>query len=210
MQVIRIPIGAISASNWNANEMDSDMKARLRRSIEHFGLVVPLVVRAMGDRRYETVGGAHRLEVLREMGVESAACVVVDVDDADARLLSQCLNRLQGEDNLGLRAELIRRVLEDKPMSVIISLLPDSVENLEALSKLGEADLAGSLRRWQAEQMARLRHMTFQLVPSQIEVVEEAIERFRVGVTPDGASPSRRGTALYRLCLDYLSRGKPQ
>ena len=95
-------------------------------------------------------------------------------------------------------------------MSVIISLLPDSVENLEALSKMGEADLAGSLRQWQAEQMARLRHMTFQLVPSQIEVVEESLERFRVDVTPDGASPSRGGTALYRLCLDYLSIGEPQ
>ena len=204
MNVVDLPIDSISAPDWNPNELNERMRARLRQSIERFGFLVPLVVRRVREGRYETVGGAHRLEVLRDLGEESAACVVIDADDAEARLLSQCLNRLQGEDNLGLRADLIRKVLEDKPLSEHLSLLPDSAENLQALAGLGVEDLAASLRQWQAQQGARLKHLTFQLVPSQVEVVEEALTR--VGVGANRTNPNKRGNALYALCLGYLKR----
>ena len=108
--------------------------------------------------------------------------VIVEADDADARLPSQCLNRLQGEDNLALRGELIKKVLADKPMEDVLSLLPDSAESLTALASIGQDDLASSLRRWQAEQAVRLKHFTAQLSASQLEVVEEAIERVGQGV----------------------------
>ena len=204
MNVVDLPIDSISAPDWNPNELNERIRARLRQSIERFGFLVPLVVRRVREGRYETVGGAHRLEVLRDLGEESAACVVIDADDAEARLLSQCLNRLQGEDNLGLRADLIRKVLEDKPLSEHLSLLPDSAENLQALAGLGVEDLAASLRQWQAQQGARLKHLTFQLVPSQVEVVEEALTR--VGVGANRTNPNKRGNALYALCLGYLKR----
>ena len=57
-----------------------------------------------------------------------------------------------------------------------MSLLPDSSESLTALVSLGEADMAQHLQAWDQAQAARLRHLTFQLVPSQLEVIEEAIE----------------------------------
>jgi ParB family chromosome partitioning protein len=49
--------------------MDETMRSRLRCSIQRFGLVVPLVVRPVGDDCYETIGGAQRLVVLRELGI---------------------------------------------------------------------------------------------------------------------------------------------
>ena len=58
MNVVDIPIIEVFAALWNANEMDSEMSARLRRSIERFGLVVPLVVRKVADGAFETIGGA--------------------------------------------------------------------------------------------------------------------------------------------------------
>ena len=204
MNVIEIPIDSITPASWNPNELPDEMRARLRRSMELFGLVVPLVVRELDDGTYETVGGAHRLEIALGMGFEKIPCVVVDVDDADARLLSQALNHIAGEDNLGLRAALIKEVLEEKPMEEVLSLLPDSAESLTALSSLGEEDLAAGLAQWQAEQAARLKHMTFQLVPSQLEVVEEALERAGQDVQRDDGNPNRRGVALYSLAKRFL------
>jgi ParB family chromosome partitioning protein len=203
MKLEELPVESIGASDWNPNEASDEIMDRLHRSIEQFGFLVPLVVRPIGDGYYETVGGAHRLRVLQDMGESSASCVVVDVDDVEARLLSQCLNRLQGEDNLGLRAELIRRVLEEKSLTDVVSLLPDTAETLQALSNLRQNDLAASLQRWQSEQEARLRHLTFQLVPSELEVVEEALERARSGVGTHHM-PNKRGRALYEICKDYL------
>ena len=115
MQVVDISVGSITAAHWNPNQMDDAMVDKLRNSIRHFGLVVPLVVRELALDCYETIGGAQRLVVSEEMGFEQVACVVVDADDAEARLLSQRLNRIAGEDDLGLKAELVRELLSSLP-----------------------------------------------------------------------------------------------
>ena len=60
MQVIDIPINQISAALWNANEMDPEMRTKLRRSITRFDIVVPALVREVAPGCYETIGGAQR------------------------------------------------------------------------------------------------------------------------------------------------------
>ena len=131
MQVIDIPIDHIRAATWNANEMEPEMSARLRRSILRFGLVVPIVVREVADGIYETIGGAQRLEVLRGLGHDTVPCVVTQADEAEARLLSQALNHIAGQDNPGLRGEVLRRILESTPESEVAGILPDSMERLK-------------------------------------------------------------------------------
>ena len=97
MQLIEIPLDQIRVSGWNPNKMNDAMVARLCKSIDRFGFVVPLVVRMTGEATYETVGGAHRLLVLQELGFIQASCVVVQIDDAHARLLAQSLNVSKGK-----------------------------------------------------------------------------------------------------------------
>ena len=205
MNIVELPIESIVPAEWNPNEVSGETMERLERSIEYFDYVVPLVVRPVGENRYETVDGAHRYQVLRDLGESTVACVVVEVDDVEASLLGQCLNRLHGEDNLGLRAELIRRVLQEKSMDEVLSLLPESAESLKDLCNLRQDDLAASLQRWQAEQEARLRHLTFQLVPSELEVVEEALKKAQESIW-NHDMPNKRGHALYHVCHQYLER----
>ena len=125
--------------------------------------------------RYETVGGAHRLEVLRQSGCTTASCVVVDVDDAEARLLSQALSHIAGGDNLGLRAQLLRELLEDLPQYDVLKLLPGTSASLSDLTNLREQSIAQALQQWEEIQKARLRHLAFQLIDSQLSVVEEEL-----------------------------------
>ncbi len=207
MQVVDLPLNAIVAATWNPNAMDPAMRQRLRRSIECFELVAPLVVRAVEDARYETIGGAQRLAVLRELGVRSVPCVVVHGDDTEARLLAQALNRIGGEDDLGLRAELVRQVLESLPEDEVLAVLPETADSLQALASLGQEEMAGHLKSWQKAQAARLKHLQLQLTDAQLEVVEGALSRF-LGEAKElrGDSPNVRGTALYLLCKRYLER----
>ena len=109
--VVDLAVEKIEAPDWNPNEMDQDMRSHLRRSMERFGNLIPLVVRIIGKGQYETVGGAHRLEVLKESGCGTAPCVVVDVNDSEARLLSQALNHIPGSDTLDFRAQFLRALL---------------------------------------------------------------------------------------------------
>jgi ParB family transcriptional regulator, chromosome partitioning protein len=130
MKVIDVSIEQIHEAVWNPNQMDEVMHSRLRRSIERFGLVVPLVVRPFGNDQFETIGGAQRLAVLRELMIDPAPCVIVEANDAHARLLAQALNRIQGQDDLGLQAELIKEVLESLPQEEVLQLLPETAQSL--------------------------------------------------------------------------------
>ena len=143
--------------------------------MDRYNLVQPLVVRSLVDGMFEVIGGNQRLNVLRELGWPSAPCVVVDLDEADARLLSQALNNLHGADNLGLRGELLRQVLEKVSQEEILELLPETADSLQALVSLGQQDMAQYLEAWEKAQQFKLKHLQLQLTPMQLEVIEEAI-----------------------------------
>jgi ParB family chromosome partitioning protein len=204
MKVIDVPIEQIHAAAWNPNQMDEVMHSRLCRSIQRFGLVVPLVVRPLSADCYETIGGAQRLAVLRELKIDSVPCVKVEANDANARLLAQALNRIQGQDDLGLQAELIKEVLQSLPQEEVLQLLPATTQSLQALSALGQDTMADYLKNWQQAQSARLKHLQFQLTYAQLEIVEEALTQLlpQAKAAP-GDSPNTRGTALYLLCKTY-------
>ena len=197
----------LTAATWNANIMDDAMRSKLKESITRFGPVGNLVVRLLPDGLYEVLSGNQRLGVLAELGYTHVPCVVVDVNDAEARLLSQALNHIQGDDDLGLRAELLRDVLRELPEDQVLSILPESSESLHALTSLGQKDMAEHLAAWQKAQVARLRHLQVQLTDSQLEVVEEALSRILPKAREQqGDSPNTRGTAIYLLCKFYLER----
>ena len=207
MKVVELPIEQLREASWNPNAMDEAMLGRLRQSIDRFGVVQNLVARTLGDGTYEVLSGNQRLGALREMGITVAPCVIADLDDSKAMLLAQALNRVQGEDDLGLKAEMVREVLETVPESEVLSLLPESAASLEALSSLGTTNLAEHLEAWQRAQAARLHHMIFQLTASHVKVVEKALEGvIACAVDNDGAAPNRRGIALFLLCRSYLER----
>ena len=204
MKEKNIALTQLIRANWNPNEMDDGMRDNLRGSLDRFGLVLPLVVRHIGDNRYEVIGGNHRLEALLAAEYESAPCVVVTANDAEARLLAQALNNIQGHDDIGMKAELVREVLRVLPHSDVLRVLPESADSLRDLSTLGQADMAESLKAWQSSRAARLRHMTFQMSKEQVGVVEEALTETSSSGESELDNPNQRGNALYRLCSNYL------
>jgi ParB family chromosome partitioning protein len=205
METVDLPLSKLHEAAWNPNAMDEAMLIHLRESIHRFGLVVPLVVRPIEDD-FEVLSGNQRLHALTDAGFDLAPCVVVDLDDAHARILAQALNRLHGEDDLGMRAELLRVVLEHIPEREVLALLPESAEGLRELVTLGQQDVAAYLQSWQQAQAARLRHFTAQLTGGQWALVEQVIGRFKSETTSgDEGNPNRQGLALYQLCKEYTA-----
>jgi ParB family chromosome partitioning protein len=206
MDLVSLALERIVVPDWNPNQMDPATRQRLMNSVIRFGLVVPLVVRLLLNGMFETVGGAHRLWVLRELGYQTASCVLVQADDVEARLLSQCLNRIAGDDDLGLKSELVQQVLTQLSPEEVLKLLPETAESLQAMAALGQEDLAQYLVNWQQAQSARLKHLTFQSLPTQAEVIERALARFlpRARQGAGNNNPNARGVALYLLCQEFL------
>lgn len=207
MVVISLRLEELREAPWNPNQMDEAMLSRLRRSITRYGVVENLVVRPLDEKRYEVLSGNQRLRVLRELGYTSTPCFVVNLDDPHARMLAQALNRIEGEDDLGMKADLVRRVLEEIPSEEVVAILPETVESLKALSSLGQQTIADYLKNWEQAQAARLKHLQFQLTVAQLEIVEQALAK----LLPQAGrglqdNPNTRGKALYLLCQNYLDK----
>ncbi len=210
MDLMNLRLEQLQDAPYNPNRMDDVTLKRLIESMTRFGMVQNLVVRPIGEGDYEVLSGNQRLQALKELGYAKAPCVVVEVDDVHARLLAQALNRIQGEDDLGLKAELVREILESLPKEEVLSLLPETTESLQALSSLRQDSMADYLQNWQRAQAAKLKHLQFQLTPAQLEVVEEALSQLLPQAKEArGESPNTRGTALYLLCLRYLKVETP-
>ena len=200
MKVIEIRLSDLREAPWNPNVMDPDMTKHLKEAIKQFGLVENLVVRPIEDETYQVLSGNQRLKAINDLGYEKAPCVVVELDDARAMLLAQALNQIQGEDDPGLRAELMRNVLSDLTEEDVLAVLPETVESLRELASLGQEDMAASLTAWNRLQSARLKHLTFQLTKSQMEVVERALKQVPETSSAGTGNPNLRGNALYELC----------
>ena len=63
---------------------DEDMQ-KLRESISQFGLLSPIVIRQLPDtNEYEIVCGNRRLQILNELGYETAPALINNLSDDDA------------------------------------------------------------------------------------------------------------------------------
>jgi ParB family chromosome partitioning protein len=206
MEIVELPIDILKEARWNVNQPNEAMLQRLRASIRQFGFVQNLVVRRLGDV-YEVLSGNQRLKLLREFNVSKVPCVIVILDDAHARLFAQALNHIHGDDDLGLRAELIREVLKTIPEGDVLKILPDTMVGLKGMATLGQEKMAGYLQNWEKARAVRLRNLLFKLTSEQLPTIETAIER----ILPEarrqqGVSPNSRGTALYLICKSYLEK----
>jgi len=206
MEIVELPIEVLKEAPWNANQIDEAILQRLRTSIGKYGLVQNLVVRKVGDG-YEVLSGNQRIKLLREFKVTKVPCVVVSLDDGHARLLAQVMNHVHGDDDLGLRAELIREVMNVLPESEVLAVLPETIEGLKGMASMGQETVAGYLQNWEKARAVRLRNLIFKLTQEQLQSVEMAIDH----ILPEakrqqGISPNAKGTALYLICKSFLDR----
>jgi ParB family chromosome partitioning protein len=117
------------------------------------------------------------------------------------------MNHIHGDDDLGLRAELIREVMQVLPESEVLAVLPETLDGLKGMASLGQETVAGYLQNWQKAQAIRLRNIVFKLTQEQLQSVEKAIYQ----ILPEarrqqGASPNARSTALYLICKSFLDK----
>lgn len=133
LQARRLPLTSLVEAGWNANRVPPATLRRIRRSLERFGVVENLVARPHPERKgvFELLSGNHRLRLLRELGQRTVPVVVVDLDDAQARLLAQTLNRTRGQDDPQAYAKLLSDVLDELSASEVAEFLPETEATID-------------------------------------------------------------------------------
>src|SRR5581483_4905921 len=138
-----LALDLLREASWNANRVPAGRMAKLRRSLQQFGVVENLVARPHPKEPgvFEVLSGNHRLRLLAELGHSEAPVVVVELDDARARLLAQTLNRTRGGDDPTAYAALLERVLAELDVAEVTGLLPETeVTIAQVLREFGGGD----------------------------------------------------------------------
>lgn len=97
MQIEKIQTEQLIPADYNPRK---DLKPgdpeydKLKRSIEQFGCVEPLIWNKTTGR---IVGGHQRLKVLIDMGITEVDCVVVELPEDKEKALNIALNKISGE-----------------------------------------------------------------------------------------------------------------
>ncbi|WP_405855491.1 ParB/RepB/Spo0J family partition protein [Streptomyces sp. NBC_00090] len=109
-----LPIDAIVPNPHQPREVfDEDALAELVVSIKEVGLLQPVIVRKVGDERYELVMGERRLRASTTAGLERIPAIVRDTDDEKMLLDALLENLHRAQLNAIEEAHAYEQLLKD-------------------------------------------------------------------------------------------------
>lgn len=108
MQIEKKQVAELKEAEYNPrkNLKPGDKEyEKLKRSIKEFGYVEPVI---WNKRTGVVVGGHQRLKVMKDLGYTEVDCVIVDLDEKKEKALNIALNKISGEWDNDLLANLLK------------------------------------------------------------------------------------------------------
>jgi len=188
----------------NCNYMDANTLEKVKRHIMRTGNYEPLTVRPhpVENGKFQVINGHHRLKVLKDLGHETVACTIWNIDDDQTRLYLATLNRLAGKDIPERRAYLLEQLLQSFAIEDLSGLLPESQKELEELTRLAEMEVERFIRK-------DMPSLNFELdIPVMLSFMFSEPEASRLNAALDYIVADEkglsRGGALLRMAQFYL------
>jgi len=132
-EVKLIEVSKIKLDQTNPNVMEKDKFQALKRNIQRFGFIVPVII----NKDYVIADGEHRFKAAIELGYDKVLTIIIDVDEVDRRIIRQVMNKLHGEHDIRKDIEDYQFMLEKKKdFDYIVSLLGESKKYLQDMMEL--------------------------------------------------------------------------
>jgi len=110
MNVKEIPIrDIIIPENRVRATFTEEQYNELKASIEKHGFNIPILVKDLGNGKYELIDGEHRIKVAKELAMTTVPAVIVEADSLKATMLNILANTARGTQNPMDVAEALRR-----------------------------------------------------------------------------------------------------
>nr|DAP19796.1 MAG TPA: ParB protein [Caudoviricetes sp.] len=131
-----IKISELFPNPWNTNTVAPDNQAKIEASIKRYGMFKPLICRTLDDGRLQIVGGEHRWEAAKAVGIQEVPIVNLGkIDDKRAKEISLIDNSRYGTDDSLKLAEVLKE-LDD-----VSEVMPISNKELEEIFSATTIDL---------------------------------------------------------------------
>ena len=109
---------------------------KIKQSLLKFGYVDPIIV----NKDMTVIGGHQRLTVLKDLDYETAKCVIVDLPKEDEKALNIALNKITGQWDEALLAELLVDLQESDFNLDLTGFEPPEIDDI--LSNVHDKELS--------------------------------------------------------------------
>jgi ParB family chromosome partitioning protein len=179
--VSTLPLDLIQRGRYQPRrDFDPDSLRELADSIAAQGVIQPIVVRPLGEGRYEIVAGERRWRASQQAGLREIPVVVRDVDEQAAIAIALIENIQRADLNPLEEAEALARLLTEfglthQQVAEAVGKSRTTVTNLLRLLELND-DVKGYLRDGRLE-MGHARALLGLRGPQQSRAAGEVIAR---------------------------------
>lgn len=204
-ELVEIDLERLVPHPLNPNVMADELKEKVACHIRTSGRYPPIIARQQGDGRYQILDGKQRTDILRELGQQTAWCLVWECSDQEALLLLATLNQLRGDDLPARRAALVSELAEHESLAQLARLLPEDEAQIRAAVEFHEFDLDDLLSRLSEqsdrEAAAAPQLFSFAVAPVDAPIVEAALDHASVELH----GKNRTGRALVAIARTYVA-----
>ena len=113
-ELAKIPVEYLVPGKYQPRkDMAPEALEELARSIEAQGIIQPIVVRRVGDHKYEIIAGERRWRASQKAGLEVVPCMIKDVPDEAAVAIALIENIQREELNAMEEAVALKRLMTE-------------------------------------------------------------------------------------------------
>ena len=100
MKIEEIEISKLKPATYNPRQISTKQYNDLKKSIERFGLVDPIIV----NKDNTVIGGHQRLKIIKSLGEKTIGCIVLNLNKEKERELNIRLNKNTGDFDMDILA----------------------------------------------------------------------------------------------------------
>lgn len=104
LDIVDLKISSLKFSEYNPRLLTERQYDDIKKSLETFGFVDPIIVNKNKDRKNVIVGGHQRVRVWKDLGHSTVPCVYVDLPIEKEKELNIRLNKNTGEFDFDILA----------------------------------------------------------------------------------------------------------
>ncbi len=147
LKVSYVDINTLHSPEYNPREWSEEAERQLKESIEHHGIVDPLLVNSAAGREGIVIGGNFRLKVLKALGYTEVPVIYANVTDLEKEKdLCLRLNKAVGDWSLELLKSFDENFLADvgfskEELDEIFDLGDENPEVFDLQKELAKLDI---------------------------------------------------------------------
>lgn len=138
MEIKELPLKELKPAAYNPRKKlkkgDKEYE-KIKQSLLKFGYVDPIIV----NKDMTVIGGHQRLTVLKDLDYETAKCVIVDLPKEDEKALNIALNKITGQWDDALLADLLLDLQESDFNLDLTGFEPPEIDDI--LSNIHDKEL---------------------------------------------------------------------